>query len=104
MKAPNPKFQAPKKLQIPSSKSPAGRRTLGLGARIFFGVLGFWSLKSHQMTNDECPMTKEIRNPNDEDGTGGPVRTGLAFGLCHSLVIRISSLSNASSPRLFHSP
>jgi len=42
------------------------------------------------MTNDECPMTKEIRNPNDEDGTRGPVRTGLAFELRHSFVIRHS--------------
>ena len=43
-----------------------------------------------RMTNDECPMTKEIRNPNDEDGTRGPVRTGLAFDLPHSFVIRHS--------------
>ena len=80
MKTPNPKFQIT-------------RRTadIGIGSRIFFGVL-----VADISPNDECPMTKEIRNPNDEDGTGGPVRTGLAFGLCHSLVIRISSLSNAA--------
>jgi len=42
------------------------------------------------MTNDEYPMTKEIRNPNHEGGTCGPGRTGLAFGLCHSFVIHHS--------------
>jgi hypothetical protein len=35
-------------------------------------------------------MPKEIRNPNDEGETCGSVRTGLAFGLCHSFVIRHS--------------
>ncbi len=42
------------------------------------------------MTNDERPMTKEIRNPNDEGGTCGPVRTGLAFELWHYFDLRHS--------------
>jgi len=42
------------------------------------------------MTNDEFQMTKEIRNPNDEGRTCGPVSNGLAFGLCHSFDIRHS--------------
>jgi len=42
------------------------------------------------MTNDECAMPNEIRNPNDEGVACGPARTSLAFGLCHSFVIRHS--------------
>jgi len=49
------------------------------------------------MTNDEFQMTKEIRNPNDEDGTRGPVRTGLAFELRHSFDIRHSDFVIAQS-------
>ena len=43
-----------------------------------------------RMTNDECPMTKEIRNPNDEGKTCARAGTGSTFGLCHSFDIRHS--------------
>jgi hypothetical protein len=42
------------------------------------------------MTNDEFLMTKEIRDPNDKGRKLGLAETGLAFGLCHSFVIRHS--------------
>jgi len=42
------------------------------------------------MTNDECPMTKEIRNPNDEGKTCARAGTGSNFGLRHSFGIRHS--------------
>ncbi len=42
------------------------------------------------MTNDECPMTKETRKPNDESKTRGRAGTGSKFGLRHSFDIRHS--------------
>jgi len=42
------------------------------------------------MTNDECPMTKEIQNPNDEGKTRGRAGAGSTFWLRHSFGIRHS--------------
>jgi len=42
------------------------------------------------MTNDEWPMTKEIRNLNDEGGTRGRAGTRSTFVLRHSFVLRPS--------------
>jgi len=42
------------------------------------------------MTNDEFPMTKQIRNPNDEGKPGDLPGTAQSFGLRHSFDIRHS--------------
>jgi len=42
------------------------------------------------MTNDEWPMTKEIRNLNDEGGTRGRAGTRSTFVLRHSFVLHPS--------------
>jgi len=42
------------------------------------------------MTNDEFPMTKEIRNPNDEARAGERAGTISIFVLRHSFDIRHS--------------
>ncbi|PYK98194.1 MAG: hypothetical protein DME19_13460 [Verrucomicrobia bacterium] len=49
-----------------------------------------WGDAALRMTNDEFPMTKEIRNPNDEGKTRGRARTGSTFVLRHPIGIRHS--------------
>ncbi|PYM14105.1 MAG: hypothetical protein DME18_07465 [Verrucomicrobia bacterium] len=51
------------------------------------------------MTNDEFPMTKEIRNPNDEGKTRGRARTASTFVLRHSFGIRHSDFDIVQSQR-----
>jgi hypothetical protein len=52
MKVPNSKFQTPKKLQIPSSNTQTGQRSLEFGAWGFSGAwcLGF-GVSSHRQTS-----------------------------------------------------
>ena len=60
MKAPNPKIQIPKKLQIPSSNMAVARRRLGFAAWDFSGpwCLGFGPLTTGQpATNNLQPTT-----------------------------------------------
>ncbi len=57
-----------------------------------------------RMTKDECPITKEIQNPNGEVRTCGRAVTGSTFGLRQSFVIRhsdfviVQSLLTSAAP------
>src|SRR5438093_595999 len=60
-KAPNPKIQIPKKLQIPSSNMAVGRRRLGFAAWDFSGA---WCLELGPLTTGQ-PATNNLQPTTD---------------------------------------